>query len=234
VGTAQVGLKLGMDNMESILRDFNMLDKTGIGLAVATRARSALGAEAGRNGLGKLGRVAFGQSVMVTPLAMATAYATVANKGLLMRPRLVLSWQDANGKTLKSFAPEQVRQVVRPETAAMLSSLLEGVVTDGTGKGSANIPGYTAAGKTGTAQRVPKGARSYVHGKYVASFIGFVPARHPRVAILVLADQPQGGKYYGAQVGAPVFRSIGQQVMTYLKVAPDDPASLSSSRIARR
>jgi stage V sporulation protein D (sporulation-specific penicillin-binding protein) len=227
VGTAQVGLKLGMDNMEQALRDFNMLEKTGIGLSLDTRGRLGLGAESARNGSGKLGRVAFGQAVMVTPLAMATAYSAIANNGKLMKPRLVLSWQDANGRLIKSFAPEAGKQVVRPETAAMLKSLLEGVVTDGTGKGSANIAGYTCAGKTGTAQRVPKGARSYVSGKYVASFIGFVPAKQPRVSILVLADQPQGGKYYGAQVGAPVFRSIGQQVMTYLKVAPDDPGSLS-------
>ena len=81
---------------------------------------------------------------------------------------------------------------------------------------------------------MPKGAKSYVKGKYVASFIGFVPAKNPRVVILVLADQPQGGKFYGAQVGAPVFRSIGQQIMTYWKVAPDDPASLPQPRVARR
>jgi stage V sporulation protein D (sporulation-specific penicillin-binding protein) len=226
VGTAQVGLKLGMTNMEQILRDFNLLDKTGIGLKVDTRGRLGLGAESARNGLGKLGRVAFGQALIVTPLAMATAYAAIANGGVLMKPRLVLSLHDGSGKPMQEFAPEAGRRVVRPETAAILSSLLEGVVTEGTGKGSANIPGYTSAGKTGTAQRVPKGAKSYVRGKYVASFIGFVPAKRPRAAILVLADQPQGGKYYGAQVGAPVFRSIGQQVMAYLKVAPDDPASL--------
>lgn len=234
VGTAQVGLKVGMDNMEQMLRDFNMLDKTGIGLSLDTRGRLGLGNEAGRNGAGKLGRIAFGQSVMVTPLAMASAYAAVANKGLLMKPRLVMSWQDANGKVIQNIPTEQVRQVVRPEIAATLASYLEGVVTEGTGKGSANIPGYTCAGKTGTAQRVPKGAKSYVAGKYVASFIGFVPAKHPRVTILVLADQPKGGKYYGAQVGAPVFKSVGQQIMTYLKVAPDDPSSLPHPLVARR
>jgi stage V sporulation protein D (sporulation-specific penicillin-binding protein) len=232
VGTAQVGLRLGMERMRQTLEDFNLLDKTGIGLAVDTRGRLGLGDEAGRNGIGKLGRVAFGQAVMVTPMAIASAYSAIANKGLLMRPRLVLSWQDANGKTIKTFQPERIRQAVRPDVAAALASDLEAVVTEGTGKGSANIPGYTCAGKTGTAQRVPEGARTYVRGKYVASFVGFVPAKNPRVTILVLVDQPQGGKYYGAQVGAPVFRSIGQQIMTYWKVPPDDPASLA--RVARR
>jgi stage V sporulation protein D (sporulation-specific penicillin-binding protein) len=234
VGTAQVGMKLGMDLMEQCLRDFNMLENTGVGLPADNHGRLGLGAEAQRNSLSKVARVAFGQAVMVTPMALASAYAAIANGGLMMKPHMVLAYQDSNGKTVKEFKPEKLRQVVKPSTAAELNRILQAVITSGTGKGSANIPGYTVAGKTGTAQKVGKGEKSYSRSKYVASFIGYVPANNPKAVILVLVDEPKGGKIYGAQIAAPVFQAIGQQTMWYLKVPPDDPASLRSNRVAKK
>src|SRR5437899_11905180 len=100
------------------------------------------------------------------------AYAAIANHVVIMKPRLVSEYYDSNGRLLKRVAPESVRQVIEPQTADYLSGLLKGVVDKGTGKAAA-IPGYTVAGKTGTAQKVAAGQHGYARGKYVASFIGF-------------------------------------------------------------
>jgi len=116
--------------------------------------------------------------------------------------------------------------------AAYLRKLLEGVVASGTGT-AAQVPGYTVAGKTGTAQKVVPGHRGYARDRYVASFIGFVPATKPRALIYVVVDEPHGA-YYGAQVAAPVFQRIAQWLMWYWKVPPDDPASLQNPRVVRR
>jgi cell division protein FtsI/penicillin-binding protein 2 len=113
----------------------------------------------------------------------------------------------------------------------MLTDDLIDVVENGTGKGSANIPGYTVAGKTGTAQKVVPGQRGYASGKYVASFIGFLPAHNPRAVIYVVVDEPHGS-YYGAQVAAPVFQAIGRRLMWYWNIPPDNPASLPKPQIA--
>jgi stage V sporulation protein D (sporulation-specific penicillin-binding protein) len=233
VCTAQIGMKVGLKRIEEVLRNFGMLDKTGIELTADQRG--TLGEIPGgeRGDLYKVARVAFGQSVMVSPLAMASVYACIANNGTLVPPRLVLAHQDASGRTLKQFAPRPGRQVIKPETAAILKSLLEEVVLTGTGKGAANVPGYRAAGKTGTAQKVVRGVRGY-SGQFIASFIGFLPASDPKAVIYVMVDNPKGGKHFGSQVAAPVFKSIGQQLMWYWKVTPDDPASLSAVRTARR
>lgn len=233
VCTAQIGMKLGLARMEKVLTDFGMLDKTGIELTADQRG--SLGQIPGgeRGNTYKVARVAFGQSVMVTPLAMAAAYGCIANHGTMVPPRLVMAYQDAAGQTLKRFAPRPSRQIIKPATAEILKGLLEEVVISGTGKGTANVPGYQVAGKTGTAQKVRRGVRGY-SGEYVASFVGFLPASDPRAVIYVMVDNPKGGKHYGSQVAAPVFKAIGQQLMWYWKVTPDDPASLTATRTARR
>lgn len=227
VCTAQIGVKVGLDRLRDAINDFGLLDKTGIELTADQRG--SLGPDTGsqKGDVIKVARVAFGQSVMVSPLAMASVYATVANGGLRVPPRLVLSYQDANGKTVRSFPPKAPVRVLSPELAATLKGLLRAVVTDGTGKGKANVPGYTVAGKTGTAQKVVPGHRGY-SGQHIASFIGFLPASNPRAVIYVMADNPKNG-YYGAQVAAPVFQAIGERLMWYWKVPPDDPATLTQA-----
>lgn len=231
--TAQIGMKLGLKRMEQCLLSFGMLDKTGIELTADQRG--TLGEIPGgqRGDTYKVARVAFGQSVMVSPLALTSAYGCIANNGTLVPPRLVMAHQDTSGKTVKQFAPREGRQVIKPETAAILKSLLEEVILSGTGKNTANVPGYRAAGKTGTAQKVVRGVRGY-SGQFIASFIGFLPASDPKAVIYVMMDNPKGGKHYGSQVAAPVFKSIGQQLMWYWKVTPDDPASLAVTRTASR
>ena len=130
---------------------------------------------------------------------------------------------------MRQFPAQKVRQAVEPQLADYLVSLLQGVVTEGTGK-TAAIPGYSVAGKTGTAQKVVPGQKGYARGKYVASFVGFLPAKNPRAVIYVVVDEPQGA-YYGAQVAAPVFQGIGQRLLWYWKVPPDDPASLDKRNV---
>ncbi len=234
VATAQIGMKLGMEKLHKYLDAFGLLSPTGVGLPYDMRGTLGYGAEGSSTSIAKVSRVAFGQSVMVSPLAMAAAYSAIANGGQLMRPRLVKCFQDATGKVVKDCPPVKVRQAVSPATAELVRSLLEGVVIEGTGR-SAKVPGYSVAGKTGTAQKVVPGHKGYAAGKYVASFIGFIPARSPRALIYVVVDEPQGG-YYGAEVAAPVFKGIAQRLMWYWKVPPDDPASLDApkARIAAR
>ena len=228
VASAQIGMKVGMERLRPYLENFGLLDQTGVGLPMDPRGKLGFGADALETGDTKSSRVAFGQSVVVTPLGMAMAYGAIANHGILMRPRLVSAFQNSTGKVVRRFPSQQVRQVLKPELADYLVSLLEGVVTGGTGKAAA-VPGYTVAGKTGTAQKVPKGQKVYARGKYVASFIGFLPARNPKALIYVVVDEPHGD-YYGAQVAAPVFQTIGQQLMWYWKVPPDAPENLNNQK----
>lgn len=233
VCTAQIGMKLGLDRMEQGLNTFQLLDKTGIELTADQRG--LLGPKPG----GKLGdmikvaRVAFGQSVMVSPLALAAAYGAIANGGELIPPRLALGRQSATGKKVSLLPVRPGKRIMTSEMASYLRELLEEVVLTGTAKGKANIPGYTVAGKTGTAQKVVRGQRGY-SGQHIASFIGFLPARNPRAVIYVIADNPKGPLYYGANVAGPVFKGIGQQLMWYWKVPPDDPTGLLKEKTAQR
>ncbi|MGC8666694.1 MAG: peptidoglycan D,D-transpeptidase FtsI family protein [Chthonomonadales bacterium] len=232
IASAQIGMRLGMGRLEKYLRAFGLLEPTGVELPGDVRGRLGFGYEADRESLAKAARVAFGQSVSVTPLAMATAYAAIANGGILVGPRLVLEYRDPAGRTVRTNPPKAGKRVLTPEMAAYLRTLLEGVVASGTGT-AAQVPGYTVAGKTGTAQKVVPGHRGYARDRYVASFIGFVPATKPRALIYVVVDEPHGA-YYGAQVAAPVFQRIAQWLMWYWKVPPDNPAGLQKARAVRR
>lgn len=161
--------------------------------------------------------IAFGQGVAVTPLQMATAFATIANDGVMMRPYVVERVEGKNGKVLYQGKPTEVRRVLRADTASSLRSLLRGVVgVGGTGQAAASTL-YSTAGKTGTAQKVGAGSRGYTAGKYFASFVGFAPYKTPRIAVFVGVDEPQGA-YYGGVVAAPVFREIIEATLQYLEI----------------
>ncbi|MGB9782484.1 MAG: stage V sporulation protein D [Moorellaceae bacterium] len=161
--------------------------------------------------------ISMGQGIAVTPIQLATAVAAVANGGKLIRPHLVKEILDPQGKVVRRFEPTVERQVISPTTAETLRRLLEGVVSEGTGR-NAYIAGYRVAGKTGTAQKAGPGG--YVEGKYVASFIGFAPADDPRVLALVVVDEPKGYPYYGGTVAAPVFQRVVADTLRYLQVPP--------------
>jgi cell division protein FtsI (penicillin-binding protein 3) len=166
-----------------------------------------------------IGTVPIGQGIAVTPIQMATAYAAIGNHGLLRTPYLV----DRVGSS--STKRPRARRVVSKATAARLMAMLRSVVVEGTGTEAA-IPGYTVAGKTGTAAK-PENGR-YV-AKYVGSFVGLVPAAKPRFAILVAVDEPHGA-IWGGVVAAPAFARIAQFVLQYLEVPPDAPGTKTPGR----
>jgi membrane peptidoglycan carboxypeptidase len=149
---------------------------------------------------------------------MAAAYAAIANDGVRVAPHLVREQRDAEGRTVSRAEPES-RRVVSVETARTLRGMMEAVTLKGTAR-TAQLQGYTAAGKTGTAQKIDPDTRAYSHTKYVASFVGFAPVKNPAAVIIVVIDEPVG-LHQGGQVAAPVFSEIANQVLPYLDVMPD-------------
>jgi cell division protein FtsI/penicillin-binding protein 2 len=161
--------------------------------------------------------MSFGQGVSVTPIAMARYYSAIANGGLLMQPRIVRAVYDQDGKLVRSYGPKVIRRVFSEKTAAELRDFLRLVVLHGTGDPSAQIPGYSTAGKTGTAQMVVDG--EYRGGYYAASFIGMVPYEHPRYVVYVKVEHPIGS-YYGSVVAAPAFSEISRAAMLHAGILP--------------
>jgi len=149
----------------------------------------------------------------VTPVQMAAAYAAVANHGVWVRPHLV-----ARVGHKRADRADRRRIVSRP-VARTLVEMLRGVVSEAGTGAEAAIPGYEVAGKTGTAQK-PDGRGGYALDRYVASFVGFVPATAPRLAVLVSVDEPHGA-IWGGVVAAPAFQEIAKFALSYLEVPPD-------------
>jgi cell division protein FtsI (penicillin-binding protein 3) len=150
------------------------------------------------------------------------ATAAVANGGYLMKPLVVRRVEDAEGHVVKEVKPVVVRRVLRPETVDVLTDFLKEVVKSGTGRHAA-IPGYVVAGKTGTAQKLDATGGRYSMVDHVASFVGFTPASHPALLILVSLDTPRGPHNQGGDVAAPVFARIAEAALRRLAVPPDDP-----------
>ncbi|MCS6829095.1 MAG: penicillin-binding transpeptidase domain-containing protein, partial [bacterium] len=198
VATAQIGINLGAHALYEATQQFGFLEKQVVG-----GARGRLEKPDGWAKI-RLANVAFGQGVQVTPLALAAAYAVIANDGVYVKPRLLLN------------EPVETRVVLSPAVAREMREYLKAVVDDGTGK-LAEVDGYTTAGKTGTAQKVIPGRRGYAPGRYVASFVGFAPADEPRIVVLVAVDEPRHG-YFGGTVAAPAFARITERVLAYLGV----------------
>jgi len=160
-----------------------------------------------------IGTVPIGQGIAVTPIQMASVYAAIGNKGVLEPPHLVDRVDGVRRRHGKG------RRVVSRTVAAQVMTMLRGVVDAGTGT-SAAVPGYTVAGKTGTANKPENGG--YSTSKYVASFVGLVPAKKPRLAIMVMVDEPKGA-IFGGVVAAPAFQEIARFDLQYLEVPPDAP-----------
>jgi cell division protein FtsI (penicillin-binding protein 3) len=168
-----------------------------------------------------IGNVPIGQGIAVTPVQMAAAYATIAHRGVWLAPHLVD--HVAGGRAAKV----ERRRVLSPSVADEVKSMLVNVVSEGTGTLAA-LPGYTIAGKTGTAAKPDPVNGGYSTSNYVASFVGIVPATRPRLVILVSVDEPRGA-IWGGVVAAPAFKRIADFALQYLEVPPDDPASALSA-----
>ena len=164
--------------------------------------------------------VSYGQGISVTPLQMAGVYATIANDGTWVQPRLVRGFRSTDG-TFRPAPSPRTRQVVRPETADLLTSMLASVVQDGTG-GEAQIPGYQVAGKTGTSRKLDENG-TYVQ-RYMASFVGFLPASDPKVVIAVSIDEPR--TVYGGLAAAPLFQELARYAIQRLAIPAAPPVGL--------
>ena len=218
IGMIRVAQRLGRDNFNRYMREFGFGGPTGIDLPGES---SGLLRPPSKWSAISLASLSFGQEVGVTALQMTMAAAAVANGGYLMKPLVVKEVENASGSVVKAFRPVAVRRVLQPETVDTLTEILKAVVREGTGRHAA-VPGYVVAGKTGTAQKVDASGR-YSMVDHVASFVGFVPAAHPALVILVSLDSPRGPRNQGGEVAAPVFARIAEQALRYLAVPPDDP-----------
>ncbi|HKY64512.1 MAG TPA: penicillin-binding transpeptidase domain-containing protein [bacterium] len=199
------------------MRDFGFGQKSGI--EVPGEVGGLMPTLANLGSL-QLGTIAFGQGISTTPLQIASAYVAIANGGFLMKPYLIQEIRDSKDKTLQTFGPQILRQVVSETTAKEMAKMLETVVEKGGTGTAARLEEFRVAGKTGTAQKVVAGSKGYAKNKYVASFVGFAPSRDPRLVVLVSIDEPKGD-YYGGLVSAPPFREIMGQSLAYLKTPPD-------------
>ncbi|MBI2218635.1 MAG: PASTA domain-containing protein [Candidatus Rokubacteria bacterium] len=217
VGSIKVGLALGRDPYYRYITAFGFGAPTGVGLSGESRG---LLRDPSRWSALSLPTMSIGQELSVTALQMVAAFSAVANGGRLMQPRLVRATFDQHGRELRRFEPRAVRQVIAPETARTLTRMLVRVVDSGTGHKAA-ISGHEVAGKTGTAQKLDRNTGRYSRAPGVLSFAGFTPADDPRLAMLVMLDEPKNEKW-GSEAAAPIFSAIGREVLRYLDIAPRD------------
>ncbi len=221
IGAAKIGIRLGQDRLSDYIAAYGFGMRTGLplpgevpGIVHSVKNWSKV----------SVAQIPMGQGIAVTRLQMIMAMCAIANGGWLMHPMIVARLEDADGEVVARYSPQRVRQAVSLPAARMMVEALKSVVSpDGTAPKAA-LERYSVAGKTGTAQKVENG--QYVHGKYVASFIGFFPADNPELCISVVLDEPKEG-YYGGQVAGPVFKQIAERAASYLNLRPDlaDPAA---------
>src|SRR6516162_1284148 len=220
IGVAKLALQLGETKLYEYIRRYGFGQKTGVALSGEI---SGLVNPPHRWSKLDITRIPMGQSVAVTPLQIVTAMSSVANGGKLMKPMIVSEVTDETGRKVASFNPEEVRQVVSLETSRKITSALKDVVSKQGTAQKAAVPGFRVAGKTGTAQKVdPRGG--YLSGRYVTSFVGFMPADDPRFTLMVLLDDPSAkpGETFGGTVAGPVFARMAEKMARYLDLQPTE------------
>jgi len=208
IGTVRIGQRLGAKRFDSWVRRFGFGRTTGSELP---------GEEAGqvltfdKYSGSSMGNLPIGQGESVTPMQLATAYAAIANGGLMRTPRII----DSIG-SVKTRTPRG-RRVISATTAAQVRAMLAGVVEAGGTGSQAAIQGYTLAGKTGTANKVDRATGTYSKSRFIGSFVGFAPARSPKLLVTVMVDEPHGA-IYGSEVAAPAFQEIMRFALPYLGI----------------
>ena len=225
VGSIKVGLLLGKERYYKHMTGFGFGTPTGLGLPGESRGQ--LRAPDRWSGL-SLATMSIGQEISVTALQIVSAFGAVAHGGRLMQPRIVRALLDGNGREVQRFEPKVVRQVISPDTARTLTGMMTRVVSDGTGHNAA-IAGFEVAGKTGTAQKLDPVTRRYSRAPGVLSFVGFAPADDPRIAMLVMLDEPKN-EQWGSEAAAPIFAAIGREALRYLHAPPKDTAPVQIVR----
>jgi len=227
IGVAKIAGMVGKQRMYEYYRAFGFGQPTGIGI---------IGDASGQLRPGNkwaditLANIAFGQGVAVTAIQLATGLATIGRGGLHVRPRVVSAELDSMGHVIQEFHPQPGHRVVSVSTAKQVLEAMEAVTEhDATGH-QAWMYDYRVAGKTGTAQKPDTIAGGYAEDRWIASFVGLAPAERPRLAVVVVVDEPQGS-YYGGVVAAPAFRKITEWSLKYLGTPPSFG---KRERIARR
>jgi cell division protein FtsI (penicillin-binding protein 3) len=224
VGTIKIAQELGPDRLDAALRRFGLGAPTGLDFPRETRGRLLDPAEWSGTSLGS---IAIGQGISVTAMQMLGAFNVIANDGTYVAPRLVDATVGPDGTRRKTPVGAR-RRVVSEDTARTMQAMMAKVVSEQSGTGTrAQVPGYTVAGKTGTAAKpVPGG---YSTSRYVASFVGVVPAKDPRLVVLVQVDEPHGA-IWGGVVAAPAFAEIARSSLVELEVAPDATPDSTATR----
>ena len=226
VGAVKIGLELGAQHFYDWVRNFGFGSPTGIQFpgeegGIIPNPDSRCDKQSCPFSGSTMGNLPIGQGLSVTPIQMATAYSAIADGGILRPPQLVLDQGD------DAVSEPPGKRVISAQTAAELRQMLEGVLAPGGTASEVRIPGYTLAGKTGTAQVAANGG--YSDSRFIASFVGFAPAQNPRLLVAVVVNQPQGGNYYGGTVAAPAFGDIAKFALPYLEIPPDQHGASSTA-----
>ncbi len=160
----------------------------------------------------------WGQGISMTPIQLLTAFNAIANKGVIMQPRVVLETRNQNGETVEKIKPKEIGRPISARTARIVADLLVGVVEEGTGR-AVQVEGVSIGGKTGTSQKASPNGGGYKRGSYISSFAGFFPAYAPEYSMIILIDEPRGGAYYGGAVAGPAFKAVVEAIMRNKRIA---------------
>jgi cell division protein FtsI (penicillin-binding protein 3) len=240
VGAAKMALKLGNQKFYDYIRAFGFGDRSGIELPSETRG---LLRKPKKWDATSILSISIGQEIGVTPVQLVTMVSSIANGGVYMPPHVLLqSTDEMKGdprlkpisfrptNQLPAQLPDGAHRVITELTSGKMRSMMQGIVVEGTGKKAA-LNGYSAGGKTGTAQKVDPVTHAYSHTKLVASFAGFAPVSNPAISVAVVIDTPTVGSRYGAETSAPVFAEVAQQVLEYLGVPHDQPLKTKKDQL---
>ncbi len=232
-GAFRIGCRAGgWDVYKKYLEAYGFRDKTGIELPAEARSQCQKGEV-----FANFSRITYGYAIMVTPLQVAMAYAAIANGGLLMKPRLVDTIYDSNGRIVEHREPTVLRRVMKESTSKNLRTALARVAGEGGTARRGNVPGYQIGGKTGTAHKV-KEKGGYYDNRYTVSFAGMLPASNPAFVCLVVIDDPHPTdcRPGGGTVGAPIFKNVAERIAKALNIPPTEPiaGAEEKSKIALR
>ena len=219
IGTAMIAVRMGKEMLYDTLKTFHFGEKSGLPLSPESEGRLRP-----LNKWGKLSvsRVCIGYEMMVTPLQLVRAYSMLANGGHSLQLRLVDSIETNElGKKKQPYRIAEKSVFKNPKTSRMINTMMEAVTRPGGTASLAGVPGFSVAGKTGTAHKVTNGR--YDMNKYSATFCGFVPAQNPRFVLLVTCEEPQGVARHGGSAAGPTFGAIAQRTLEYMGVKPDVP-----------
>lgn len=215
IGASKIGELLGRDKYYKYLNKFGFGKKTGIGLPGES---SGLLAAPRKWGPIELATISFGQGISVTTLQLVTALSAIANGGYLMKPYVIEKIVGPDGNVIEQNSPEVVTRVISYDTSYQMKQIMQGVVENGTGK-KAQIPGFSVAGKTGTAQIPNPKSGGYYSDRYITSFIGFAPVEDPEIVMVVMVEAPRK-KTRGGSVAAPIFKQIAEKVLFHMGISP--------------